>query len=325
MNQLYYTIAGHSLAVETPNARATAALLPNFEPFRCHSPSLSFSEKFKPQVPGLFSFSGDVPLHIPRHARADSFTWNGIRYEVYTTRGGHTVTMQLFNRTHTLFATHGWEYLCTDLSLVNQEEAQFINNFLIVAFGMAAAPHKTVKMHASVIEKNGKALLFLGESGTGKSTHSRLWKEFVPGCSLLNDDEPVVRLCDDDTVRVFGTPWSGKTPCYKNRSAEVVAFVHLYQHPHNRLTEQKGVQAFGSLLQSTSVMRSDASNKQLAIDTLSDILQRVPVYRLNCRPDEKAVRLTEELLMDGIKRAHRTAPSVWIPTPQSAQRVFSLA
>ncbi|MDO5665002.1 MAG: hypothetical protein Q4G63_07075 [Bacteroidia bacterium] len=286
MNTLLYTIAGHTIAVETPHMEKTTALLPNFAPFRISDAVGNV----------LFRLSGDVPLAIPKQVCDDAFDWNGIGYEVYNTSGGWIITMELNNRKQTLYATQDWQYLYTDLSLTKKEEARFLNNFLIVAFGMASAPMKTVKVHASVIEKDGKALLFLGKSGTGKSTHSRLWQQFVPGCALLNDDEPVVRLCDNGTVSVFGTPWSGKTPCYKNQQAEVAAFVHLYQHPENILTPVKGLAAFTSLLQSTSVMRSNSRNKEWVTDTLSDILQRTPVYRLDCRPDEGAVRLTEQLI-----------------------------
>jgi len=299
MNLLQYTIAGHTIAIETPAAEATAMMLPNFEPFRVgcgrHGRQKGLNGATNTAEP-IFRLSGDVPLAIPRHPRDDYFEWNGIGYEVYHTRGGYTITMELPGRKQALFATHDWRFLYTDLSLITEGEAWFLNNFLIVAFGMASAPMKTVKMHASVIEKNGRALLFLGKSGTGKSTHSRLWQQFVPGCSLLNDDEPVVRLGSNGSLHVFGTPWSGKTPCYKNKSAQVAAFVHLHQHPENILTPQKGLQAFTSLLQSASVMRSDSRHRENTTDTLSDILQLVPVYRLDCRPDEEAVRLTEKLM-----------------------------
>ncbi len=93
---------------------------------------------------------------------------------------------------------------------------------------MTAANHQTIKIHASVIEKGGKALVFMGKSGTGKSTHSRNWLKFVPDCQLLNDDEPIIRVLNDGSVRVYGAPWSGSTPCYRNASAEVAAFVRLY-------------------------------------------------------------------------------------------------
>lgn len=295
MNTIYYNIAGHIIAIETENAVATAALLPNFKPFRHPLPRESFRVVTDTMEP-LFYLSGDVPLAIPNRPRDDSFDWNGIGYEVYHTDGGWTITMELNRRKQVLYATHNWQHLYTDLSLTATDEARFLNNFLIVAFGMASAPLKTVKMHASVIEKNGKALLFLGQSGTGKSTHSRLWQEFVPGCSLLNDDEPVVRLCDDGTVRVFGTPWSGKTPCYRDIHARVAGFVHLHQHPENILTPTKGVKAFASLLQSSCAMRSNVRHRELITDTIGEILQRTPVYRLDCRPDEAAVCLTEQLM-----------------------------
>lgn len=284
---LYYTIAGHTLSIETPDAKATTALLPNFVPFR--------TQNLTGDV--LFHLSGDTPLAVPRHGHIDSFHWNGIGYEVYNTPGGWTVTIELNDRRQVFYATHDWQHLYTDLSLVEENERLFLNNFLIMAFGMASAPLKTINAHASVIELDGKALLFLGKSGTGKSTHSRLWQEFVPDCSLLNDDEPVVRICNDGIVRVYGTPWSGKTPCYKNRSAEVAAFVHLYQHPGNKLSPLKGLHALSSLLQSATMMRNDTRNKNLITDTVADILKYTPVYRLDCRPDREAVILTEQLII----------------------------
>jgi energy-coupling factor transporter ATP-binding protein EcfA2 len=161
---------------------------------------------------------------------------------------------------------------------------------------MASALFSTLKLHASVIEKEGRALLFLGKSGTGKSTHSRLWQQYVPGCSLLNDDEPVVRVNDEHEVMVYGTPWSGKTPCYRNEKARVTAFVLLRQSPENRLTKLSVKEAFFTLFASSSMMRSDVHHKNAVFTTLAAILEHVPVYRLDCRPDREAVSLTESLL-----------------------------
>ncbi|HBC39384.1 MAG TPA: hypothetical protein DC016_10960, partial [Porphyromonadaceae bacterium] len=148
----------------------------------------------------------------------------------------------------------------------------------------------------SVTELNGKALVFLGKSGTGKSTHSRLWREFVPDCTLLNDDEPLIRVFEDEPVRVYGAPWSGSTACFRNASAEVAAFIHLYQSPENRLTRLRNVEALSSLYASAAMLRSDAGNKDRVLDVVAAVLQRVPVYRLDCRPDYEAVSLTRSLL-----------------------------
>lgn len=87
-----------------------------------------------------------------------------------------------------------------------------LNTAIMIAFAAASAPEQTLLMHASVIAKEAGAYLFFGTSGTGKSTHSRLWLENVEGSSLLNDDNPALRVIDGKVI-VFGTPWSGKTPC----------------------------------------------------------------------------------------------------------------
>ena len=104
---------------------------------------------------------------------------------------------------------------------------------LWMSFGIAHNPH-SIAIHSSVIVHSGRAVLFLGESGTGKSTHTRLWREHIPGAQLLNDDSPIVRVVEG-VPTVFGSPWSGKTPCYRNESYPIAAFVRLVQAPHNRI------------------------------------------------------------------------------------------
>ena len=191
-----------------------------------------------------------------------------------------------------------WRTFYTDLTMTDESESSFLDDFIMIAYTISSSTMKTLKLHASVIEKNGKAVLFLGKSGTGKSTHSRLWQEFVPESSLLNDDEPVVRIFNDGSTKVYGTPWSGKTPCYRNISGEVMAIVHLFQGTENKLTRLNGLQAFSSVFQSCSILRSDKKNKDLVFDSVASLMETVPVYRLDCRPDREAVSLTEKLLTE---------------------------
>ena len=95
---------------------------------------------------------------------------------------------------------------------------------------------------------------------------------------------------------MYGAPWSGSTPCYRDTSAEVAAFVRLYQSEENKLTPLKGVNAFTALYQSVAILRSDKENKEQIITTVNTILEQVPIYRLDNRPDREAVSLTETLL-----------------------------
>lgn len=87
---------------------------------------------------------------------------------------------------------------------------------LWMSFGIAHNPH-SIAIHSSVIVHSGRAVLFLGESGTGKSTHTRLWREHIPGAQLLNDDSPIVRVVEG-VPTVFGSPWSGKHPVTATRA-----------------------------------------------------------------------------------------------------------
>ena len=286
--QLSYEIAGHRMLIDTPDAQITALLLPSFLPFRVENDQ---------NADLLFRFYGNREISIPDRAADDVLDADGMSFHVYHTAGSVTVCVIHKNREHRFNVSADRKIVSSDLTLTQQYENHFLSYFLRTTFGMASANQRTIKLHASVIEKDGKALVFMGKSGTGKSTHSRLWQEFVPGCSLLNDDEPIVRVMDDGSVRIYGAPWSGSTPCYRNEFAEVAAFVRLYQSPENKLTKLKGLNAFASVFQSAAILRSDNENREFVISTVNDMLKQVPIYRLDNRPDHEAVSLTETLMV----------------------------
>ena len=172
-------------------------------------------------------------------------------------------------------------------------QAFAINNALMLLFAFASAPYAALEMHASVALHGGRGFLFLGKSGTGKSTHTRLWLEHIPGTELLNDDNPVLRIIDGQ-ARVFGSPWSGKTPCYKAQDAPVGAIVRLRQAPYNRIERLSMVHAYGSVMASCSGFRPIRSLADAQHETLSAIAQQVPCYQLVCLPDEAAARLCQQ-------------------------------
>ncbi len=165
-----------------------------------------------------------------------------------------------------------------------------LNNFLMMLFAFASMPSETLLFHASVTARNGKAYLFLGKSGTGKSTHSQLWLKHLPGSELVNDDNPAVGIRGDRVV-VYGTPWSGKTPCYRNVQFPVGAFVRLHQEPENHMVRRSPVLAFADLLPSCSGVKWDTRLYRAQCDTVSELVRRVPVFYLGCLPDEAAARM----------------------------------
>jgi hypothetical protein len=180
-----------------------------------------------------------------------------------------------------------------------QSRGDLLRFGLWTAFGIACVQHQTLAFHASTVSCKGKSVLFLGESGTGKSTHTRLWLDHIAGTELLNDDSPFVRIVDDNTVSVFGSPWSGKTPCYKNMNTPVAAIVRLSQAPYNRIKLLKGIAALGALLPSCPpAFAYDETLMGHITGILSAILQQVPVYALECLPNREAAYLVHKTIME---------------------------
>jgi hypothetical protein len=166
-----------------------------------------------------------------------------------------------------------------------------INTSLMIQFTFATAALSTILLHASVTRLEGKAQLFFGVSGTGKSTHSRLWHEYVPESDLMNDDNPVIRIVDG-IATLFGSPWSGKTPCYRNIQAPIGAITQLKQAPHNTIRKETVVEAFASILPSCSIMKWDKRIYSGICDTVKTIIETVPTYYLENLPNEDAVKLS---------------------------------
>ena len=157
---------------------------------------------------------------------------------------------------------------------------------------LATVGHDVTPVHSSAIVCNGRAVLFLGESGTGKSTHTRLWRENIDGAVLLNDDSPFIGFVDGRAT-AFGAPWSGKTPCYKQEHYPIAAIVRLSQAPHNAIRPLRSVHAIGALLPSlTPAFGYDDELQDRMLATLSKIISQVPVYHLECLPDAAAARLS---------------------------------
>ncbi len=160
-------------------------------------------------------------------------------------------------------------------------------------YNIAAVGRGAVAIHSSVICCRGRGVLFLGESGTGKSTHTRLWREHISGTELLNDDSPVISASGGTAPQVWGSPWSGKTPCYRNESRPVAAIVRLSQAPHNRIRRLRPIEAIGALLPSAPPAFSrDERLQDDVCALLSRVIESVPVYHLECRPDTDAARLS---------------------------------
>ena len=160
-----------------------------------------------------------------------------------------------------------------------------------ICYILATSAYSTVLTHSSSVIYKGWAYIFLGKSGTGKSTHSRMWGKALDGVVLMNDDHPVLRVEDDGTVMAYGSPWSGKTHCYKKLSAPLGGIIRISRAPYNKATRQAGVQAYASLMASCSSIVWDADLADGRHGCLEAIIAKVPSYVMECLPDEDAARV----------------------------------
>lgn len=181
------------------------------------------------------------------------------------------------------------------LHIVKPSQALFaLNNAMMLMFAFSTAAYGTLEMHASVIQNSGKAYLFLAKSGTGKSTHSRMWLENIEGSTLLNDDNPIVRVLPDGQIRVYGSPWSGKTPCYVNEDYPLGAFVQIRRAAENRAIPQNVVASYAMIYTSSSGIKFDRTMADQLNDTIAKVVSASRAFVLECRPDAEAAKVCYE-------------------------------
>lgn len=278
-----FQVAGHRFAITMPDGSPFWKEMKNYEPFVADdSGSCVFVAEMIDELPDL---SGKTLVDVSCQGKGFP------RRELYDIKDGWMMAVAPDIEAPVRY------YLLMDKAFT---KASFrilggprfaINSVMMTMFAFSTACKNTVLIHASVTLHGDKAYAFLGKSGTGKSTHSQLWINNIEGCELLNDDNPVIRVADDGEVRIYGTPWSGKTPCYRNLSAPLGAIVDLHQAKKNEIRRMKLAEAYAALYVSVSSYRF---MKEMALGqhrTNESLVTTVPCFSLNCLPDADAAWL----------------------------------
>ena len=293
MNKVYYIVAEHLFCVEAQES--VLGLLGNYEPFR--------TEQSNDALFSLTVTDGGPIQYIEELSQDDE------RLRVGDLRSGmgqvivcgHTEQNKAVFEFRFGGRTAGW-LVCSagyregTLYLSGFQRKAAVDNALMIQFAMASACMRTVLFHAAAVSFEGKGYMFLGKSGTGKSTHARLWLQNLQGVELMNDDNPAVRVKADGTAVVYGTPWSGKTPCYKNISAPLGGIVLLSQAPYNKITRLNGIGAYAAIVPSISGKRWDAKLADGLHDTENTLAINIPVWHLDCLPDADAAHLCKDTI-----------------------------
>ena len=170
-----------------------------------------------------------------------------------------------------------------------------LNNALMLCYAFAGSYKGTVLIHASLVRQNGKGYAFTAKSGTGKSTHVGLWLRYLPGCDMMNDDNPIIRIIDDKPY-IYGGPWSGKTPCYRDIKAPLAAVTKIVRAKENSITRCSPIESFATLLPACSTMKWDSDIFDNICRTITKIVETTGIYTLNCLPDKEAAILCNKTI-----------------------------
>ena len=151
--------------------------------------------------------------------------------------------------------------------------------------------YDTFMLHGSAISVDGEGYLFTAKSGTGKSTHVKLWRELLGDCAVMvNDDKPFIKVSDDG-VRIYGTPYSGKEGLNTNISVPLKAICVLERSKENRIREVDLSDVYPVLLQQT-YHPSEREMFNRTFDLLDRLNGFVKFYRLSCNKELEAAEIS---------------------------------
>lgn len=151
----------------------------------------------------------------------------------------------------------------------------------------------TLLFHGSVIAVDGEGYLFTAKSGTGKSTHTRLWREyFGERAVMVNDDKPLLHITDSG-VTAYGTPWDGKHRLSTNIAVPLKGICILTRDTTNHIEQAEPHAAYPMIVQQTNRSLTVDGMKQ-TLSLIDSMLNVVPVYRLGCNMDIEAARMAYE-------------------------------
>ena len=151
--------------------------------------------------------------------------------------------------------------------------------------------HDTLLFHGSAVAVDGKGYLFTAKSGTGKSTHARLWRQVLGDRAVMvNDDKPFLRISPERTL-VCGSPWNGKHGLGNNITVPLKAICILQQGQENEIHPLPAASALPYLIQQSN-RPMDPGMMPKYLELIDLLAGNVEFYRLTCNMDPAAAELS---------------------------------
>jgi len=147
-------------------------------------------------------------------------------------------------------------------------------------------------LHSSAIDYDGKAYLFSGPSGRGKSTHANLWKQiYGEKVQIINDDKPALRRIDGKWY-VYGTPWCGKDGINQNKKVPLGGICFLKRGTCNKIRVMDTKNSVHNIMEQTNVKTRDINKMNNLFVLVDHLIREIPIFELECLPNEEAAVLS---------------------------------
>lgn len=167
-------------------------------------------------------------------------------------------------------------------------------NILGNIFAYSILNRDAIVLHGVIIEYEGRGIIISAKSGTGKTTHARLWRDYK-NAIIINGDRAICRQIGN-TWYAYGSPWSGTSGESINRSVPIKAIVMLEQSIDNNVEELSPYEASLKLIERVFAPTWEVNLMNKAFDIIDNIVNDIPLLKLKCTPDKKAVEVLEEAM-----------------------------
>lgn len=176
----------------------------------------------------------------------------------------------------------------------NEREAEFLCIYRAIAENLPF--YNRFVMHGAAISFEDKAYIFTAASGTGKSTHIKLWRKALgKNVGIVNGDKPVIEIRDDGTCLVFGTPWAGKERWERNVGFVLGGVCVLHRGAENSVERISAAEALVPIMHQVYLPRK-APSAQAQLELTDRFLKLAPFYSLHCDMSDDAVKCSFEAL-----------------------------
>jgi hypothetical protein len=155
--------------------------------------------------------------------------------------------------------------------------------------------HNRLLIHGASISYKDKAYLFCAPSGTGKSTHIQLLKEYLgKDVGIVNGDKPFVSL-DNDVPIIYGTPWAGKENWHRNCAFPLHGICFIKRGIQNKIRKLESFECLTLLMKQVYIPK-DSISAGKTLELIDKLIKQVPFYLLECDISEDAVKCSFEAM-----------------------------